>query len=79
MAFLCTSVECGFYEFPQNISGKSVSVEVTPLKHINTSLEKSPLLAKIGASWVRSLPGNLKDNNGKNSRYYQDWSLMVNV
>lgn len=35
----------------QNISGKSVVVEATQLEQINASLEKGPVLVKIGAEW----------------------------
>lgn len=38
----------------QNISEKSVVVEATKLEQINASLEKGPVLVKLGAEWCDS-------------------------
>ena len=38
----------------QNISEKSVVVEATQLEQINASLEKGPVLIKMGAEWCDS-------------------------
>lgn len=38
----------------QNISEKSVVVEATKLEQINASLEKGPVLIKMGAEWCDS-------------------------
>jgi thioredoxin-like negative regulator of GroEL len=36
---------------PQNIQGKNAVVEATQLEQINASLQKGPVLLKIGAEW----------------------------
>jgi thioredoxin-like negative regulator of GroEL len=36
---------------PQNIQGKNAIVEATQLEQINASLQKGPVLLKIGAEW----------------------------
>jgi thioredoxin 1 len=40
--------------YSQNISEKSVVVEATQLNQINASLEKGPVLVKLGAQWCDS-------------------------